>query len=525
MSTNTYLKRVLQYSGLSTVWTLLALSLLYHSAAFGLPDWMDNFGCKWGCIWKQLLTIVLITVSLTIPSFGAFGAATAWDIRTTGSDSNGGGFDSGVASPGTDYSQQDAAQVAYTDIVIGGTTTQATSVANPFGATSPGNIINITAGAGCTVQRAEIVSVSGTTATFDKSLGTAASTCTGNFGGALATYQAAFGLAVDNNIMWLKSGTYTYTANIVTGALGSFQFIGFATTHGDNGTRPLITTSSTGPNVPPFFLQGSGNAQFINLSFSDTGSTRSSGIENNSSTQDAIVANCILDGYRIAVDGFNGTGFRTLIVQGTEVKNGKQEGIYNNGNLTVVDSYVHDNNATGGLGGIVGGGKSMTIMRAISSANAQRGAYHSVNATQVTIISSVFANNSTAGLQLAPASNTGFGVVVEDSVFYGNTTYGFIVPAGLEIALNQNNAYGANGTANRSGVAAGLNDVTLSANPFVSSTNFALNSTAGGGAALKQLGYPGIFPGATSTGYLDIGAVQTSGAPGTGGAFNGAFVQ
>jgi hypothetical protein len=35
----------------------------------------------------------------------ALAAGVQWDVRTTGSDTNGGGFDHTVVSPGTDYSQ------------------------------------------------------------------------------------------------------------------------------------------------------------------------------------------------------------------------------------------------------------------------------------------------------------------------------------------------------------------------------------------------------------------------------------
>src|SRR5260370_4868451 len=104
----------------------------------------------------------------------AFAGSVAWEVRpTAGSDSNGGGFDATSATPGTDSSQQNAAQIAYTDLVIDGTTnTKCTSAANPFGAAHVGNIINVTSGTGFTVQRVQIMSVAGTTATVDKSLGT-----------------------------------------------------------------------------------------------------------------------------------------------------------------------------------------------------------------------------------------------------------------------------------------------------------------------------------------------------------------
>jgi hypothetical protein len=69
-----------------------------------------------------------------------------WDVRTGGSDSNGGGFDPTVSSPGTDYSQQNSPQVAFTDLVIGATTTHLTSALNPFTSLHVGNLVNIPSG-------------------------------------------------------------------------------------------------------------------------------------------------------------------------------------------------------------------------------------------------------------------------------------------------------------------------------------------------------------------------------------------
>jgi hypothetical protein len=54
-----------------------------------------------------------------------------WDVRTTGVDTSGGAFDPSVSSPGTDFSQQSAAQIAYSDLIISATTTNYTSVLNP----------------------------------------------------------------------------------------------------------------------------------------------------------------------------------------------------------------------------------------------------------------------------------------------------------------------------------------------------------------------------------------------------------
>src|SRR3990167_5004487 len=87
----------------------------------------------------------------------ALPATTVWEVRTDGNDANGGGFVTGGA--GTDRSQQAAAQIAYTDLVIGGTTTELTSAAFPFSAAEVGNILNVTGGTGFTTGWYQVVSV------------------------------------------------------------------------------------------------------------------------------------------------------------------------------------------------------------------------------------------------------------------------------------------------------------------------------------------------------------------------------
>lgn len=146
----------------------------------------------------------------------AFASSVVWEVRTTGSDNNGGGFDATSGIPGTDFSQQTAAQITYTDMVIGATTTQFTSVANSPAASLVGNIINVTSGTGFTVQRVQVLSVTAGVATCDKSLGTTASTGGhGSMGGCLATIARLAALMVAGNKGYIQStGTYTTAATI-----------------------------------------------------------------------------------------------------------------------------------------------------------------------------------------------------------------------------------------------------------------------------------------------------------------------
>ena len=67
-------------------------------------------------------------------------------------------------------------RVVYTDIVIGSNTTQLTSAAHPFTSSQTGSYLRVTSGTGFTTGYYRIVSVSGSTATMDRSVGTASST-------------------------------------------------------------------------------------------------------------------------------------------------------------------------------------------------------------------------------------------------------------------------------------------------------------------------------------------------------------
>jgi hypothetical protein len=64
--------------------------------------------------------------------------------------------------------------------------------------------------------------------------------------------------------------------------------------------------------------------------------------------------------------------------------------------------------------------------------------------------------------------------------------------------------------------------IILTADPFTNAAggDFSLNSTAGGGAALKALGLPSLYPGSSTTSFPDIGAAQTSGAAAGGLMYN-----
>jgi hypothetical protein len=117
---------------------------------------------------------------------------------------------------------------------------------------------------------------------------------------------------------------------------------------------------------------------------------------------------------------------------------------------------------------------------------------------------------------IANGPSVPFGQALSQSNAYGNQSTAAYVPY----------SFGAVSAGVLGGTPAGMNssDITLTVSPFnnPSGGDFTLNNTAGGGAALKAAGFPGLTP--AGTGYLDIGALQSAAAAGASIAAGG-YVQ
>lgn len=438
----------------------------------------------------------------------AFTATTQWDVRTTGSDTNGGGFD--TSSSGTDYSQQDAAQITYTDLVIdAAANTKCTSAANPFTASHVGNVINITSGTGFTVQRVQVVSVAAGVATCDKSLGTLSSTGgNGKLGGGLATINAALTLAISSNGIHIKAGTYTVTASLNIATVLTLS--GYGLVHNDLGTKPLITTATN--SVDLWNVTANTQPVFINLSLSNTASTRAKGVVRTGGFSGYwTFYKCLFDGFTNGIYNESGGGYSSIdsiYVAACELKNCTDWAIISRSEISVIGCSVHHN----GKG--VQGAEHTTFERSIIWSNSGDGySFGYKNSGTVIVLNSTFANNGGDGLDIGAP----FIMHFANNLIYGNTLFGVTASGTLTWQIWYN-AYGGNGSGNVNSFARlGYSPVTLTANPFTNAGagDFSLNSTAGGGAACKDAGYPGVFPGGNTTGHLDIGAAQSAGSSGT----------
>ena len=472
---------------------------------------------------RKFLAIICVLLTCQSASWAAFGAATAWDVRTTGSTANGAGFDSGVGSPGTDESQ--GAGVAIT-CTLTGTTTGTCSPAITSTTHGPGNFINIASGSGCSTGRFEILSQSGGVATFDHAMGSSTNVCVGVIGGSSLTLQDVATSSTNGNTIYMKSGTYTVTARTTITATETVA--GYTSTHGDEipGTssctttnNPLITTSTN--SVSPMILTNTAGSVIPNvyqcLHLTNTAATPAEALANGAHGIGVAVIGLTISGFTKAVDCDNGTYFdcAELMVSWTEISNSTVYAVTYNpvgGCYCAIinDSYIHDNAGTIACQAAImleaGPPGSLSMDRDIVTNNSASGVCAQTSTT-VNIKDSVIAGSGQEGILTGVNSEN----YVGNSIIYGNTNHG-INNAGSAYMFANWNAVGSNGSGDYSNVTP-INSISLSANPFVNSAggNYALNSTAGGGALLIGLGFPHLFPGGDSTGYPDVGAVQSPG--------------
>src|ERR1700722_18984612 len=131
-------------------------------------------------------------------------ANTVWECRTTGSDTNGGGFVTGAS--GTDYSQQASPQ--YTLTLVTTAAANAICLSASAAANMVGNICYIASGTNFIVGWYQIISVSvGVSFTLDRTC-TSAAGANGsiNIGGALATVGQAAQNCVNGNVVYIFNG-------------------------------------------------------------------------------------------------------------------------------------------------------------------------------------------------------------------------------------------------------------------------------------------------------------------------------
>lgn len=533
---------------------------------------------------RQLVFVFL----LCAPAFGALPYQMQWDVRSGGSDTNNsGGFYSLGSSCGTDYSQQNSPQISYTDLVVGATTTNYTSVLNAVTSAVTCNTLHVVSGAGCTTGTFYISSETGGTpnfATVDRSLGTAASVCTAYLGGGFATIAHAFAVnsgALDT--VWVKTATTTLTTGLCNatnqsscGTTGnwitSIAVSGYDSTHGDVNpsciaaatcTRPLITTSTSSQEIFNLYASSPGltyaSFSLENLEISNTASSSAypliAGINGGPTL---YIYNCKLDVTGTNAGGssgiYNDSKFNYIVLYASEcnVSSGNacvaDQGSDNSNNGRGIYSYYSYYHGAGtGFWDVNNGNLGVWHWIGNVCSGMSRCIYGQYSADNSTVILELVGNsfynptneavryNSYAMTFLANLGNIYYGGT------YGLYVNGYIangssVPFG--IPFSQSNAYGNQSTApylaynfgvNRSGVLTGTpagygsSDISLGA--CAPFNNPSGNDFSLTSCAKSLLGANG-FPGVTpfGTGYATPGALTPKGAGG-GGASPHGFVR
>lgn len=413
-------------------------------------------------------------------------------------------------SSGTDYSQQNSSQYAFTDLASISSIVVA-SVSHSFVSTDVGNLLNIASGTGFTAGFYQIVSVAAGQATLDRSPGTVG--VGGNYavGGSLATLDTVMTRAgaysqtngVNGNVIWLK-GTLTLTAGNQNFDLAIFSVVGYGSTRGD-GAQATIQTSTNS-----VYVLAPGNAGFTciyqNIIMVSTAGSPGNCIDFASNAVSyLILINCKISGFAEAVAAGSAACFHFAAFN-TEITGQTSHGLqfYYLTSGLCWGCFIHANvgdgiRITGNPGGSSPGGLKLAFTVVYGNDYGIRNLIDAIGsqALDIALVSSVVAGNTHDGItQQGTGSNYGQMLSLLNAIIYGNGGYGIDMATSplsstIAVAIGSNNAFGANSSGDRNGFPTLPGDVSLTGDPFTNAAggDFSLNGTSGAGAACKAAGF------------------------------------
>lgn len=419
---------------------------------------------------KKFFLAILILLNSVSVSFAALASTTQWEVRTTGNANNGGGFNPSNATPGTDFSQQDAAEDSGTDLASADGDANpcvVTSATHNFVDADEGNIIKIyETGDGFTVGYYEIVSTSTNAATLDRACGTDGAKTGGDWslGGAINHPQTIAPSVVAGNIIWIEGGTYV--------KVGSNTYVLKTTVNGGNGT-PIIwngykaSTSreyAKGDDRPLF----DGNGDTTNGIIAGGNGNVFDSIRISGATGNGFVFNASEVGYIQAKNiksSSNGSagfyGYNSEIeCYYCEANNNSSEGFYSGGNYRGTRGaflYSHDNSNDGFEFSQQNG--QANIFFSISDSNAGHG-FNIASDFPLLINNIAYGNTGTVdGFYFSGNGNKIARIINNSSV--SNGRYGFNRSSEtVKKIFSDNNSYYGNGTAGLNNITAGSGDVS-----------------------------------------------------------------
>lgn len=450
------------------------------------------------------MIIPMLLLGLMQNSYSAVDATIEWEVRTTGNNDNGGGYDL-TNNGGTDYSQQDAAQLTLTDLATSGVgVTTLTSVTGGFTSAMVDNIIQIKSGTNVTAGFYEIdVYTDTNTVTLssapDDGVGGIASG-TGSVGGGLLTLEKVDDAVVAGNIIHVKSGSYAELLNLETAGADGLPIIwrGYHTSHNDEpigANRPIIEGGSTRTNC---LVADQGGNVFEHFIFQNA-------------TADGVVGgqyqtylNC-----RFTNNGANGIDTTTIstLISCEGDTNGLYQ-LWGGADTTYIFCYAHD--------GTNAGINVANVSSAIGSISDTNGGHNFYSASYAFRYINCVSYNSTTNGYVFNQTTWARGSAIINCIAKDNGTYGFDRESTTDTyPYFDYNCYHNNTTANLNNLASGLNDITSDPS-FVNAA--AGDFTVSSGSPILDVGaQPSTDIGLTGDYKWNIGADQDDNVSGGGG--------
>lgn len=426
---------------------------------------------------------------------------------------------------GIDYSRSTTARTTFTDAVIDGTTnTKFTSAAHPVGVNYIGNFFAWTSGTGWTVQRAEVLSVTGTTATCDKSLGTLSSTGgNGRMGGALASPGMAG--SVMGSISWmtmfvLGNHTFNFTSSSnvsggrVTLGAGNQSIVGFTTNrhfYNRDANRPIFQSNA---NSISLVTIGSTHSSCHNIDF-ENGNANTSIIayDDGSSWGTNSLWNCKFNAVGIAAKMGD-----TCLMEFCWVNactNGSSP-ISISANWSIIRDCVFTSNSALAINPTllercVFYNTALTSIIATNSRYVSHCLFHTITGSSGVIFGT--AAQSVVGNIIISCTGTSFKVHDFTSLLNNNHMQA------LANAYYNNTADAAMPATNTGNYSPMSEKIVLTSDPITnpSGGDFSINNVAGAGALLRALAFPITFANGLTSNGLDVGPTQ-HGDPAASGA-------
>lgn len=486
-------------------------------------------GTNWTPGWYKIASVganaatLTATIGAAVVSTGAAGASVAIGLQpstvagcaTTASPTG--------ATWSIDYSQQAAAQFAYTDLASAGAGLTVSSALKPFAKQQVGNSIVITGGTNFTTGRYVIASVAAAVATVvgpgNITTGVGASG-TGGQGGALASLGQVAAHVVAANQTFQKTGTYTITSastNIAAGCwstnLNTILVEGYSAVRGDlsafGAAGTLPTNIASGISTFTLFTNSLSSGTIRSIIFDGASLTGSRAVSASMALYNVHAKNCLNSGL-FSAQALDSAYIRCSVTGCTTA------GAAFNGSGFFFACVAYSNTVSGFISAAAFATCDYVHCLSYNNSGASSDGFAPLNQLS-SLVNCTAYGNGRDGFRLI--TNTGFQAV--NCVAESNTGAGFTLNAAndaLFLCAGYNNT-GGNTVFTSATKLLSLGFLTGSGSFFTNAAagDFSLNNTAGAGALLRAAGYPGLFPGGLTTGYSDIGAAPHADPVSSGG--------